>query len=213
MRRYIFVCTVLAFTLTASFAYAQLPQNYSSTIFEGGQEGPSGTLNYRIPSMVVTPDGSLLAFIEARRNASDPGHAGFPIDMAVKRSIDGGQTWIDYTVLHSNPNFDYSDPRPVVDLVFGQVHVLYTQWPDGNGQSGVPVANPASNLSSVIFLQTTGDNGQTWSGPININTQVKDPSWRVLNSGPGMGIQLKWQYSPAFNGRVFIPAHHASGNG
>ena len=58
-----------------------------------------------------------------------------------------------------------------------------------------------------MFLQTTDDNGLSWSGPINLNTQVKNPTWKALNSGPGHGIQLRWQSDPQRNGRLVCPGH------
>ena len=35
---------------------------FHTDVFVGGQEGPNGTAHYRIPALIVTPDGSLLAF-------------------------------------------------------------------------------------------------------------------------------------------------------
>jgi len=181
-----------------------LPVMFVSNVFVGGQEGPQGTSNYRIPSMTVAPDGSILAFAEGRRNSADPG-AVLPIDMVMKRSVDNGQTWQPLVVLHHNSSFDYSDPRPVTDLLTGKIHLLYTQWPNLCGQSCVPAG--LGDNSSVVFLQTSEDNGLTWSGPINLNTQVKNPTWKALNSGPGHGIQLRWQTNPTRNGRLLAPCH------
>jgi len=56
-------------------------------IFSGGEDGYH---TYRIPSLLVTKSGTLLAFCEGRRNSrQDWGD----IDIVVKRSGDGGQTW------------------------------------------------------------------------------------------------------------------------
>lgn len=185
-------------------------------VFVGGAEGPQGTSNYRIPSIAVAPNGDLLAFIEARRSSVDPGQAGFPIDMAMKRSTNGGQTWIDYTVLHANAAFDYSDPRAVVDENTGTVHLLYTQWPDDCGQScvGVGMGDGLGDDSSQTFHQFSNDNGLTWSGPSNITAQVKNPTWEMINTGPGIAIQLRYQdANPARNGRLVIPGHRRDGSG
>lgn len=196
--------------LTVGPAVAAGQVRVQSDIFVGGQEGPDGTPHYRIPSFIVAPDGTLLAFAEARRNNSDPGHAGFPIDMVVKRSTDGGRTWTDYTVLHRDPRFDYSDPRAFVDHETGHVHLIYVQWPDGAGQIQVPKG--LGDNSSVLIHRVSTDNGLTWSDPINITEQVKDPNWNALNSGPGIGIQLKWQTDPSRNGRLVVPSHRRDGN-
>ena len=190
--------------VTVTIADDELPINFVSDVFVGGQEGPDGTSNYRIPGMTVAPDGSILAYAEGRRNSADPG-AVLPIDMVMKRSTDNGQTWQPLAVLHHDDSFDYSDPRPITDMVTGQVHLLYTQWPDLCGQGCVP--SGLGDNSSVMYLQTSVDNGLTWSGPINLNNQVKNPTWRALNSGPGHGIQLRWQTNPDCNGRLLDPGH------
>ncbi|MEN6309464.1 MAG: sialidase family protein [Anaerohalosphaeraceae bacterium] len=190
-------------TVEVTIADDDLPVNFVSSVFVGGQEGTAGTSNYRIPSMTVAPDGSILAFAEGRRNGGDPG-ATLLIDMVMKRSTDHGQSWQPLVVLHQS-TFDYSDPRPVTDMETGKVHLLYTQWPDLCGQGCVPAG--LGDNSSVMFLQTSADNGLTWSGPINLNNQVKNPTWKALNSGPGHGIQLRWQSNPARNGRLLDPGH------
>lgn len=167
--------------------------------------GVGGYNVYRIPGFAVAQDGSLLLFAEGRPSGSDPGAAG-DIDIVYRRSTDSGQTWSPLSVLHQANNFDYSDPRVVVDHVNGSVHLQYVQWPTGCGQTCVP--SGLGDNSSVIFHQSSNNNGVTWSGPVNINAQVKDPSWGSLNPGPGLGIQLKWQDSdPTRNGRLIIPAH------
>jgi hypothetical protein len=198
----------------ASPAYAEVLAQ--GDVFVGGAEGPQGTSNYRIPSFTVAANGDLLAFIEARRSSVDPGQAGFPINMAMKRSVDGGQTWIDYTVLHANAAFDYSDPRAVVDENTGTVHLLYTQWPDDCGQScvGVGMGDGLGDDSSQTFHQFSTDSGLTWSWPSNITAQVKNPTWEMINTGPGIAIQLRYQdANPARNGRLVIPGHRRDGNG
>src|SRR5262245_6882535 len=52
--------------------------------------GEGGYHTYRIPSAIVTPKGTLLAFCEGRK--SGRGDAG-NIDLLLRRSSDGGKTW------------------------------------------------------------------------------------------------------------------------
>lgn len=161
---------------------------------------------YRIPGFAVAQDGSLLLFAEGRPSQSDPGGPG-DIDLVYTRSTDGGRNWSSVSALHDLNGFDYSDPRVVVDRTSGDVHLQYVQWPTNTGQAGVPVG--LGSNSSVVYHQRSTDNGQSWSGPANINGQVKDPSWASLNTGPGRGIQLQWQDgAPDRNGRLLVPAHH-----
>ena len=40
------------------------------------------------------------------------------------------------------------------------------------------------------MLTRSGDDGRTWSDPINITEQVKRPEWRLLIQGPGRGITM-----------------------
>src|SRR5438128_1025964 len=56
-------------------------------VFVAGQEGYH---TFRIPSALVTPKGTVLAFCEGRKKGR--GDAG-DIDLVLKRSTDGGKTW------------------------------------------------------------------------------------------------------------------------
>jgi len=171
-------------------------------VFVGGGE-PNGVSVYRLPGAGVAVDGSIVAFAEARHNGQDPGYPGSPISLVMKRSTDGGASWSPLQVRHIDPNFDYSDPRVFVDYSTGKMYVMYTQWPDGFNTSNIPPGLGAN--SAQMFLQTSVDNGVTWSSPANITNQVKNPLWGELDNAPGAGIQLQWQNDPQRNGRLLSP--------
>jgi len=59
----------------------------SQTVFQSGQDGYH---TYRIPALIVTPRGSVLAFCEGCKTG--PGDHG-DLDLLMKRSTDGGATW------------------------------------------------------------------------------------------------------------------------
>src|SRR5690606_14074232 len=61
--------------------------HYYDKIFDGGTEGHH---SYRIPSIVRTPDGTLIAFAEGRKD-SDGDYGN--INLVYKRSFDNGNTW------------------------------------------------------------------------------------------------------------------------
>ena len=101
---------------------------------EGGLEqvdvyvsGTGGYDTYRIPSVVATPRGTLLAFCEGRRNsASDTGD----IDLLLRRSDDGGRTWSEPQVVWDDGENTCGNPCAVVDRDTGTVWLLLT-WNSG----------------------------------------------------------------------------------
>ena len=63
------------------------------------EAGSGGYTHYRIPAVVVTQEGSVLVFTEARVN---PGGDWGPIDILMRRSTDGGAT--------------FDEPRKIVEV-------------------------------------------------------------------------------------------------
>ncbi|MEQ9068881.1 MAG: sialidase family protein, partial [Gimesia chilikensis] len=80
-----------------------------TTVFEKGEAGYHG---FRIPALLVTPKGTLLAFAEARKN--NLGDSG-DIDLVLKRSSDNGKTWSPLAVLWNDGENTCGNPCPVVD--------------------------------------------------------------------------------------------------
>lgn len=118
---------------------------------------------FRIPGMVVTGDGSILAFAEGRRGrGSDPTiDENAPIDMVLRRSTDQGRTWKAMQVIDSGfrpdgGRVDFADPTPVFDAMTQTVHLLYGQWPD----RGPMVMKPG---------QSPDDEGKTFVNPVKFN--------------------------------------------
>src|SRR5215204_2083639 len=81
--------TVLIFLAAvgfASIAPAAAPFIERIEVFEAGK---GGYALYRIPGLVVTSKGTVLAYCEARRSGSD----WSTIDLMIRRSTDSGKTW------------------------------------------------------------------------------------------------------------------------
>src|SRR4051812_6602173 len=72
--------------LAAAGTAAAEPLLEKTDLFTGGE---GGYALYRIPGIVVTSKGTLLAYCEARRGSSDWGAS----DVFLRRSADGGKTW------------------------------------------------------------------------------------------------------------------------
>lgn len=174
-------------------------------VFVGGAEGAGGTANYRIPALIVAPNGDLVAIAEGRPTPNDPGEILGALNRLVSKvSTNGGASWSPLNVVEFSTQFNYSDPRPYVDAATNMLFVQYTQWPDGGDSGNVPPG--LGDNSSVAFYRASTDNGQTWNAAVNINAQVKDSTWSQTCNGPGVGVQLRWQTNSARNGRIVVPA-------
>src|SRR5690349_20202839 len=86
--------------------------------------GEDGYACFRIPAIVSSTKGTLLAFAEARRN--NCGDAG-DIDIVVKRSSDNGKTWSNLAIVWSDSSNTCGNPAPVVDQKSGKI-VLVSTW-------------------------------------------------------------------------------------
>ncbi|REF38078.1 sialidase family protein [Thermasporomyces composti] len=161
-------------------------------LYRRGEEGYSC---FRIPAIVRTTDGTLLAFAEGR--VTDCGDDG-DIDLVVKRSTDGGATWSPLRVVLEGHGETRGNPMPVVDERTGRV-VLFTTR---NGPD--PCAN---GCDRDPFVQISEDNGLTWS-PARELPELKLPEWNHwYATGPVHGIQLK---RGPHAGRLVISANHES---
>ncbi|MBI3943549.1 MAG: exo-alpha-sialidase [Chloroflexi bacterium] len=171
----------------------QTPYFTQGDLFISGTEGYH---TFRIPAIVVTPRGTLLAFAEARKNGrSDTGD----IDMMVRRSADGGQTWSPMQLIWDDNDNTCGNPCAVVDRETGAVHLLMTHNLGHDTQRQIE-AQTSQGTRTVWACHST-DDGLTWSRPVEITAAVKAPGWTWFATGPGAGIQLG-------SGRLVIPCDH-----
>jgi len=144
------------------------------TLFKSGE---GGYYCYRIPALVVTTRGTVLAFCEARKhNCNDHGD----IDLVMRRSRDGGRTWGKARVIADDGAHTVGNPCPVLDRKSGTIWL------------------PFCRDNKRVLLKKSTDDGQTWSQPIDITKDAMNPSWHWVGTGPGHGIQLA-------SGRLLIP--------
>ena len=158
--------------------------------------GENGCDTYRIPAVVVTKSGVLLAFAEARwHSSSDTGD----IDLVVKRSTDGGRTWSESITVWDDGGNVCGNPSPVVDRETGRV-ILLSTWNRGDDTESA-IHGRTSHDTRRVFMQTSDDEGLTWSPAREITAQVKDPEWTWYATGPCHAIQLQ-------GGRIVVPCNH-----
>ncbi len=147
--------------------------------------GMDGVNTYRIPAMLLAPDGSVLAFCEARKESIADAS---PTDMVLRRSVDGGRTWLPMQVLvHGEGNEALMNPCAVVDRPANTIILWCIS------------AHKVRPDHHRHLLLTSTDNGQTWSGPLDAGQLVTNYDDRFV-PGPGAGIQTK-------TGRLVIPGY------
>src|SRR5262249_16932667 len=152
-------------------------------IFVAGQDGYH---TYRIPSLLVTRKGTLLAFCEGRKTSR--GDTG-DIDLLLKRSYDGGKTWAKTQVVWDDGANTCGNPCAVLDATTGTVWLLLTH--NRGSDTEAMIVNGTSHGTRTVWLTKSDDEGATWARPVEITPAVKKPDWTWYATGPGVGTQLK----------------------
>lgn len=188
---------LLLLTLCASCFAADSTELFETDVFRSG-EGNYHT--YRIPSVIVTTKGTLLAFCEGRvKDKSDSGN----IDLLLRRSTDNGKTWSEPQVVWDDAGNTCGNPCPVVDRDTGTIWLLLT-W--NGGHLPEKTMKPGFGEDSrLVFLSHSDDDGQSWSKPQNITRDVKREEWSWYATGPGNGIQLE---RGEHKGRLVVACDH-----
>lgn len=150
-------------------------------LYKASQE--QGYFCFRIPAVVKSVRGTLLAFAEGRRH--DCGDAG-DIDLVLKRSTDGGRTWGPLQVINHGNGDTHGNPAPIVDRRTGRI-VLAETYNKGRAD-GLSCEVPCDRTP---HLQYSDDDGATWSAPRDLTAAVRPPQWNSwYATGPLHGIQL-----------------------
>ena len=164
-----------------------------SPVFVAGMDGYH---TYRIPALIVSRKGTLLAFCEARK--SGPRDAG-DIDLVLKRSLDGGKTWTPTQIVWDEQKNTCGNPCPVIDAKTGTIWLPLTHNLGEDKEEAI--LSGASRGTRTVWITKSDDDGATWSKPVEITRHVKKSDWTWYATGPGIGIQLK-------SGRLLIPCDH-----
>ncbi len=184
-----------------------------SIVFEKGENKYTC---FRIPAIVKSPNGELIAFAEGRRNScSDFGD----VDLVYKISKDNGKFWGEMRVFADYGEMQAGNPAPVWDLTDseypnGRLFVFYNTG--NNHESEIA---KGKGIREVWFKTST--DGINWSEPVNITSQVHRPKqpeldknynfpedWRHYANTPGHAIQFT---AERYEGRLYVPANHSEG--
>ncbi|MFF1711823.1 exo-alpha-sialidase [Streptomyces sp. NPDC058268] len=167
--------------------------------FRAGREGYA---SFRIPAVVRTRSGTLLAFCEGRVGSqADSGN----IDVVLKRSSDGGRTWGPLQVVAQNGTNLAGNPAPVV-LDTGRILLVHVRNAAAATEDAIRRGKVSAANGRRIWVQHSDDDALTWSAAREITGQVKKTNWRWYATTPGHAIQLT---GTTATGRVVVPANHS----
>jgi sialidase-1 len=170
-----------------------------------------GFHSFRIPAVVTTSTGRILAFAEGRRHDSQD-HGD--INLVYKRTrttTSGGAVpaeWEPLKEVVGTGAGTWGNPTPVVD---GDTVYLFLSWnaadrslgggdplPDGSTTRPIDATEAGRRH---LYLVTSTDDGATWSAPRKMTSQLTPDGWAWDAVGPGNGIRLR-------SGELVVPAKH-----
>lgn len=187
------------------FGFCATVLRAQSVVFASGS---NSFASFRIPAIIKAPNGDLLAFCEGRVNSSDDFG---DIDIVMKRSVDGGNSWSNLQVVVDVGSLQAGNPAPVVDLLdpehpAGRIFLFYNT---GNNHEGE--VRKGRGERRVVYVTST-DNGKSWAAPVDISAQTHRhgmaEDWRSYANTPGHALQLE---RGKYRGRLYVAANHSEG--
>lgn len=135
------------------------------------KDGDGGVAKYRIPALCTATNGDLVAVCDARtRNGGDL-NVYQPIYIVCRRSTDNGKSWSPSAATWAWPwndteQWSASDPSLIVDRQTGALFLFCNVW-EWKRQKGI----------YQFFVQTSTDNGASWSKPRDITRAIAFEPW------------------------------------
>ncbi len=157
---------------------------------------------YKIPYLLTTRSGKLLAFTEARGPADAPKGTNTGecmdwdvTDLVMKTSTDDGVTWSNLTL--------------VIPGRYGQ-HTVAGNMALVQDQLTGRIFMPFNRGNSEMWLTFSDDDGETWNEPKRL-TENENKAWTWVGFGPPGGIQLLQRdvTDPTY-GRLVIPGYYST---
>ncbi|MBQ0016696.1 MAG: exo-alpha-sialidase [Bacteroidales bacterium] len=173
-------------------------QSDSTILFK---DGDGGYKAYRIPALLKTAKGTLLAFAEARWKGLDD---AFDIDLVLRRSFDGGKTWQPTQMVWDDGENTCGNPVPVQDPTTGRIF-LFMNWNYGPDEQDKIEAGTSQDTRR-IYLCYSDDEGATWTKPEDLTTSLKNISnetWHGVGPCHGM-VKTREPHK----GRIIIPVYY-----
>ncbi|MBT3383466.1 MAG: exo-alpha-sialidase [Prolixibacteraceae bacterium] len=190
-RKVLFVFLALVFVTIYANAQDNIQVSEPQVIYKSGDDGIA---EFRIPSMITTKKGTVLAVCDGRVDRA--GDVPNNIDLVLRRLKKGSNEWSPLTrIVNFAGKHGAADPSLVQDHSTGRIFLFYGFCPGRNN-----ITEGANRERRHLMLQYvySDDEGENWSNPIHIDYAIREDGWQSIWSSPGRGIQLK-------NGRLVIP--------
>ena len=193
----------LSFSPTSKVGIMEVGSGFSKKIGAAIRRAwDDGVHTYRIPGIAITDKNTLIAVYDIRYKHS--GDLPANVDVGMSRSTDGGNTWepmrniMDMGEPHDNNGV--GDPAIVFDPISKKLFVV-ALWSKGNRSIAGSGPGLTPDETGQLVISESSDDGLTWSKPVSITPQVKDPAWKLFFQGPGNGIVMK-------NGTIVFAAQY-----
>jgi sialidase-1 len=166
--------------------------------------GENGVNTYRIPALLETNKGVLLAIADARRDSDNdlPGH----ISLVMRRSFDNGKNWEPFRTIQEVKEGGVGDASLLLDHSTGRIWCFFAYGPGGIGFRNSQPGTVTGSSTLQVHAIHSDDEGATWSEAVDLSPQLKDPSWQAMFATSGTDIQTS-------TGRFLVPLVVRDGKG
>lgn len=125
-------------------------------VFVSGDGYPT----YRIPSVLSTRRGTVLAFAEGRQGRGDHSEN----DLVLRRSTDGGRSWGPLQLVASDRPHVLVNPTLLEVSRSGRLWLMYQRFPHGFHQREVVPGYDGDRICRS-YVRHSDDDGRSWSEP------------------------------------------------
>ncbi len=157
--------------------------------------GTGGYRQYRIPALAVSTSGTVLAAYDGRPNLDDLPN---PIDLLLRRSMDGGRSWGPQQVVRTGTGLEgFGDPSLLVDAQTGRIFMFHAAGTRAGFFEAVRGLEPDGDVQHCDYSYSD-DDGASWQHR-RITSQLKRGNITGIFAAAGQGIQL---HTGPYQGRL-----------
>ena len=176
--------TALAMAFATPLTASSSPAIRRTDLFRRGE---AGVHTYRIPALIETRRGTLLAVADARHDGA--GDLPARISLVMRTSRDRGRTWSAATTIRKVAEGGVGDASLLLDRRSGRVWCFHAYGPPGIGWSNAKPGEVTGAHTFQLHAICSDDDGTTWSEPRDFTPQIKDPAWQAMFATSGTNIQ------------------------